>query len=431
MAKMFDLACRSCGKIYPADGYHLLCTTCGRDAFLFTRYRDPYQLRGDENSFSSYSDWLPFTKVVGEPGPLMATIRAPELGDKVGLDDLWITISGFVPEVGAEFATGTFKETEALGVLSRVKEQTDKVLIISSAGNAARAFLEHSIRLEFPMIIVIPESASPEMMVSTAKSGGREPLLIRMRDAVFMDAIRFVDSAVAEFPDQLVLEGGAFNVGRRDAMGVIFLHAVRRMGSLPRWYVQAVGSGTGAVAAWEASKRLAGFGMAEDTGMHCLLVQNEPFTPMVDAWNAGSRRVVALSEKDARERLAQVRARVLSNAQPPYAVRGGVYDTLTQSRGAMASVNNKQIDAAAKLAHETLGFTPCPAASAAMAGLCDALKSGRIRKDERVMLHLTGAGLDKMTEENGYHRYERGITIEHLSIADGLRSIGDYLRAVT
>jgi cysteate synthase len=96
----------------------------------------------------------------------------------------------------------------------------------------------------------------------------------------------------------------------------------------------------------------------------------------------------------------------------------------------MSSVSNEQIDAATGLVQEILGFTPCPAASAAMAGLVDAVEAGKVKRNERVMLHLTGAGYDKMTEANGYHRYERGLTIERSRTEDGLRSIGDYLRLV-
>jgi len=46
------------------------------------------------------------------------------------------------------------------------------------------------------------------------------------------------------------------NVARRDGMGTVMLEAAVTIGRAPDHYFQAVGSGTGGIAAWEASLRL-------------------------------------------------------------------------------------------------------------------------------------------------------------------------------
>ena len=152
----FELICRACGSTYHDRDYRVFCQACGRDAFLYTRYSKPYILKGEETRFASYLDWIPVDSLLGAPGPAMAMVPGGTLGAKLGLKNLWVLISGNAPTHGAEFVTGTFKETEALGVLSRVVEQTRKILIISSAGNAARAFLEYGTRLGIPIVVVVP-----------------------------------------------------------------------------------------------------------------------------------------------------------------------------------------------------------------------------------------------------------------------------------
>lgn len=358
----------------------------------------------------------------------MSAFEAPLLGKALGLDDLWVLASAYAPRQGAEFLTGTFKETEALGVLSRVSEQSSRVLIISSAGNAARAFLEYGLRTGLPVIVVAPQKAAPMLQVMS-KAHGISPLLILLADSVYMDAIRFVDAAVAEFPSELVREGGAFNVARRDAMAVPFLYATRKMGGLPDRYVQAVGSGTGALAASEAAIRLQNDSQISPRQMALHLVQNAPFTPMVDAWERGDRQVVHMAEEQTRTRLQQVAASVLSNASPPYSLKGGVFDALSASGGSMVSVSNDEIYSAQGMADELLGFRPCEAASAALAGLRKAAKSGGVGRRERVLLHLTGGGLDRLYEENRLKPHAPAIVIAPDSPKPAYEAIGRYLNS--
>ena len=53
--------------------------------------------------------------------------------------------------------------------------------------------------------------------------------------------------------DGFMAEGGAKNVARRDGMATTMLSATTTIGQIPDYYFQAIGSGTGAIAAWEAN----------------------------------------------------------------------------------------------------------------------------------------------------------------------------------
>ena len=92
------------------------------------------------------------------------------------MPDLWVAVSGYSPRLGSTFLTGTFKECETIGVLNRVREKTDQILVVSSAGKARRAFLERGVHCDEPAIIVLPERAMPRIAPSELRE--RAPLLV-------------------------------------------------------------------------------------------------------------------------------------------------------------------------------------------------------------------------------------------------------------
>jgi cysteate synthase len=419
----YALQCVGCAFRTEDDHTLLHCPACGRGALLRSAYLHPLQLRGSASAIFSYRDWLPVGNPYGFDEPRVACLRADSLGQDVGLRDLWVLLSGTSPAHEATMRTGSFKETEAIGILSRVKEQSDKTLIISSAGNAGRAFLDLGASRRCPVVIVVPDSGEPLLRLLD-DAGEDGPLLIVIRDAYYMDAIRFVDQAIEAFPSSLIREGGCYNVARRDAMGIPFLAAAHVMQSLPDRYVQAVGSGTGAIAAWEGSVRLIEHGVLPPRQMRLHLVQNAPFTPMVDAWRSGKRDLIPWPKEEVHERLSQTYASVLSNATPPYAVKGGVFDALSKTGGTIDSVTNDQIRLAEERVTHHLKVRPCPAASTAAAGLIQAVERGEIDPDERVLLHLTGTSLDDLGGRTSY-KYGRRRAIS--TVDEGLEAIHQYL----
>lgn len=424
----YHLRCQGCDQTFPSGLWILHCPACNQKALLVSEYHEPLSFEGRNDNFFSYAKWLPYENILHLKGPKMAAIKSEVLGNAIGLDELWLLISGFAPEIGADFMTGTFKDCEAIGVLNRVNEQTNKLLIVASAGNAGRAFLELGLRHNLPSIIVMPEQARSKVSLRTASR--KAPLLVLLSSAQYPDAIRLVDKAIERFSEKLVREGGGYNVARRDSMGVPFLNAVRHMQSIPDWYVQAVGSGTGAIAAWEGAKRIRKSNLVKDGNMRLLLVQNEPFSPMVDAWRSGEREIERMNEEEARCRLDKVRAKVLSNTTPPYAVRGGVYDSLKASGGDMCAVANEQIISAQYLAQKKLGFEICDAAGAALAGLIKSVGEELIHRDERVLLHLTGVGLKEVIKNTQLYDYPNTVTVPSEDFTGAFVAIEHYLEEI-
>ena len=175
-------------------------------------------------------------------------------------------------------------------------------------------------------------------------------------------------------------------------MATTVLSAATTIGRLPDYYFQAVGSGTGAIAAWEANMRLIEDGRYGTNTMKLMVSQNAPFVPMYDAWRADSRAMLPYDDDKARRDAEIIDAKVLSNRKPPYGVVGGLYDALKATGGDIMVVTNPQERKACKLFEELEGVDIHPAAGVATASLIKAVQEGRIEKDATVMLNITGGG---------------------------------------
>ena len=174
---------------------------------------------------------------------------------------------------------------------------------------------------------------------------------------------------------------------------------MEKIGRIPDYYFQAVGSGTGAIAAWEANKRFVADGRFGSHLMKLMVSQNAPFSLMYDAWKAGSRALLPLDEDVAREQVKEMCAKVLSNRKPPYSLKGGLYDALVATGGDMLLVTNEEAMEAQKLFEKVEGIDIEPAAGVALASLMQAVKEQRVEEDAVIMLNITGGGVARYKKE--------------------------------
>ena len=206
----------------------------------------------------------------------------------------------------------------------------------------------------------------------------------------YFDAIYLSDLALKG--PGFYAEGGAKNIARRDGMACTVLSAVTTIGRIPDYYFQAVGSGTGAIAAWEANMRLNEDGRFGNKTMNLVVSQNAPFGPMFDAWRGDSREMLPYEAANARRDAEIIDAKVLSNRKPPYSLAGGLYDALKATGGDIMVATNAQARKARALFEETEGIDIYSAAGIATASLVKPVADGRIDPEKIVMLNITGGG---------------------------------------
>jgi len=386
-----------CGKVLSDEEQPLACPDCQTPHFLRADYRKTQlEVKDDSWGLYKFSDWLPVGRFLeGSGAPV--TYKSEGLASRLGMSDLWITFNGWWPEKGARMKTGTFKECEAYSVCGRIPEDTDGILVVASAGNTARAFARVCSENSIPLVLCIPEDNMTAMW-SDKPLADCVKIVAAESGSDYFDAISLSRKLCKG--DRFFPEGGAKNIARRDGMGTTVLSAVTAMGRIPGYYFQAVGSGTGAIAAWEANERLIRDGRFGTGKMKLMVSQNSPFQIIYDSWKAGSRELAALDDDQARDQVRAINAKVLSNRKPPYSLPNGLFDALSDTEGDVLLADNRDAAEAAELFREAEGIDISPAAAVAAASLIRAVESGQVGPEESVMLNITGGGMDQFASEH-------------------------------
>ncbi len=344
-----------------------------------------------------FADWMPISRTLkGSAAPV--TYKSKGLAEKLGLTNLWITFNGYYPEIGANMSTCSFKETESYTVGGRISANEDRVLVVASAGNTARAFAKVCSENNIKLLLSVPED-NLDALWFEKELNPCVKLIASRTGSDYFDAIHLGNIAVKS--PKFYAEGGAKNVARRDGMATTTLSAVTTIGQIPDYYFQAVGSGTGAIAAWEANLRFIEDGRFGDNKMKLIVSQNHPFVPMYDAWKANSREMLPYEDNEARRHVEIIDAKVLSNRKPPYAIIGGLYDALVDCDGDVVIVDNEKAREAAAIYQKLEGIDIHPAAAVAVASLIDAVNAGRVNSDDCIMLNITGGGEGRLRKELG------------------------------
>ena len=385
----YTLTCVATGRQFDDTGWILDDAECKTPSLVRANYQSK-QLEVKSNDYGLYKfcDWLPVRRMLqGSSAPV--TYKSEALAKHLGLSNLWITMSGYCPSKGVRMSTCSFKETEAYSVCARIDEKEDRVLVVASAGNTARAFAKVCSDNNIKLLLCVPADNLDALWFSEPLNDCVK-LIACEKGGDYYDAIYL--SIMALKSSKFYSEGGAKNVARRDGMSTTVLSAVTTIGRIPDYYFQAVGSGTGAIAAWEANMRLIEDGRYGDNTMRLMVSQNAPFVPIYDAWRADSREMLPYDNNKARRDAELIDAKVLSNRKPPYGIAGGLYDALKASNGDVLVATNAQSRRACKLFKELEGIDIYPAPGVALASLIKMVETGAIDKDACIMLNITGAG---------------------------------------
>ena len=395
----YQLQTVATGHVFNDEGWTLDDKLCDKPSMVRPVYeKKQLNVKDDKDlGLYRYADWLPIKKRLQNPSEPI-TYKSEALAKRLGLNNLYITFNGWWPERGARMTTCSFKEMEAFSVCARLGDELkDKVLVVASAGNTARAFAKVCSDNGIKLLLCVPQDninalwfdrpLNPCVKLITTESGSD-----------YFDAIN-LSNVVCEL-DGYLAEGGAKNIARRDGMSTTMMSATTFIGRTPDFYFQAVGSGTGAIAAWEANLRFIVDGRFGTHKARLMVSQNKPFVPMYDAWRADSRAMLPYDPDQARKDAAEICAPVLSNRKPPYGLAGGLYDALKDTDGDILAVSNDEANAAKALFEETEGIDIYHAAAVATASLQQAIEKGTVKPDDVVMLNITGGGEKRFQAEH-------------------------------
>ena len=393
----YQLETVATGRRFEDTGWMLADPQCKEPSLIRAIYEKKQITFGpEERGIYKFADWMPVKRMLKGSAPTI-TYKSEKLAAKLGLPKLYIAFSGYWPEKGGAMTTCSFKETEAYSVCARLPEDEKRVLVVASAGNTARAFAKVCSENNIPLLLSVPEENIGALWFEKPLNDCVK-LICSPRGTDYFDAIALGDAACTSpkfFP-----EGGAKNVARRDGMATTVLSAAQVIGRIPDAYFQAIGSGTGTIAAWEANLRLIEDGRFGSHKMKLFPSQNVPFLPMYDAWKAGSRALLPMDDDDARVKALEIHAKVLSNRRPPYSVKGGLYDALCDAGGDVECATNDDIAAMQQLFLETEGIDIHEAAAVALQGMINAFEAGKLPREAVAMLNITGGGQARFQQEH-------------------------------
>ncbi|HYF46392.1 MAG TPA: hypothetical protein VD926_09300, partial [Acidimicrobiales bacterium] len=157
-----------------------------------------------------------------------------------------------------------------------------------------------------------------------------------------------------------------------------------------------VGGGPGPVGVWGVAARLAADGRFGGVQPRFHLAQDAAHHPVHTAWQAGRS---TLEPGDVPEDGGDAYADVLVNRNPAYALRGGLHDLLTATRGQTYAVEADDAAAWRSTFAELEGIDIMEAPAVALAGLAQAVEHGEIAHEDLVLLSVTGGGVARLAQD--------------------------------
>jgi len=389
----YAIKCTGCGSMLSPNAL-----TCPSDDGLpRTIYKSIKLQLHNHPGIGRFRGWLPVNSSMNtKAGPI--TYKSIGLAKELNLTNLYICFNGYWPEKQANILTCSFKELEAYPTLQRMEEfENCRKLVLASAGNTGRAFAHAAADSNIDVYIIVPNSGMDRMWIP--KEATNNIHFISMAKSFdYTDAIKIADK-IACLPD-MIAEGGARNVARRDGMGTVMLDGAVTMGRIPDHYFQAIGSGTGGIAAWEACMRLQADGRFGNHISKLHLAQNLPFAPIFDAWQKGNREInKEIDESNLKQQIDQMYADILSNRKPPYSIAGGVYDALSHSNGHAYAIDNSMAKSCKSIFEMAEGIDIMAPAAVGVASLVEAVEKGIVKSDDYILLNITGGGVKRLKED--------------------------------
>lgn len=386
----YQVKCVADGRVSDDSGWMLDFPNTEKPSLIRAIYeKKQIEVKPENGGLYRFADWMPIKNILKDAScPI--TYKSEKLAKKLGLNNLYITFNGYNPAIGAAMRTCSFKETEAYSVCARLSDKLrEQVMVVSSAGNTARAFAQVCSDNNIKLLLTVPKDNIDALWFAEPLNPCVK-LLCTESGSDYFDAIN-LGNIVCEM-DGFFAEGGAKNIARRDGMSTTMMSATTFIGRIPDCYFQAVGSGTGAIAAWEANLRFIEDGRFGSHKARLFVSQNKPFTPMYDAWKAHSRAMLPYDAEQARKDASQIVAKVLSNRKPPYSLAGGLFDALEDTNGDMYAITNDEAQKACDMFEELEGVDIYHASGVATASLMKAVAEKTVKADDVVMLNITGGG---------------------------------------
>jgi threonine synthase len=375
------LECALCSLKHEARRLLNLCTECGKPLLVrydleqaarsltkeslrgrradLWRYREVLPVEADENIVSLGEGWTPL-------------LHARALGEQVGFRELYIKDESQNP-------TQSFKARGMAAAVSMAKELGAKKLAVPSAGNAAGALAAYAACAGLEAFIFMPKDTPRANVIECEQTGAQVTLM-----------------------DGLITDCGAEVARRKDAEGWFDVSTLKEpyrvegkktLGyelaeqldwELPDVIIYPTGGGTGLIGMWKAFDEMEQMGWIGSKRPKMVTVQAAGCAPIVRAFEAGKRFADEFPNAHT----------TASGLRVPRAIGDFlILDAIRASGGTAIAVTDEELIEATGEIGAAEGVFCAPEGAACLPALRKMVEAGQVKRDERVVLFNTGAGV--------------------------------------
>ena len=373
------LRCRECGREYAIAPIYTcewcfgpLETTYDYDAIRATITRE--SIAAGPPSIWRYGPLLPVEQPAGNAlnAGWTPLIRAERLAAELGLGEVWIKDDTRNP-------TNSFKDRVVAVALGKALEFGFKTAACASTGNLANAVAAAAARTGLGSFVFVPSDLEAGKILTTAVYGGNVVAI----DGNYDDVNRLCAELAAEYPWAFV------NVNVRpfyaEGSKTLAYETAEQLGwETPDHVVVPIASGS------LLTKIHKGFQELYDVG----LLDAEPAVRVSGAQATGCSPV-ATAFIDGVDDVHPVRPSTIAKSLAIGNPAAGYYalDVIRKTGGGCGSVSDAEIVDGIRLLARTEGIFGETAAGVTIATLARLAAEGVVRRDERVVVYVTGHGL--------------------------------------
>ncbi len=381
MSYVKKLKCLLCGSEYDPNEVTYTCPKCGNDGILEVIYDyeeiKKYFSKESLQTNKDYSMWryLPLLPV-NDPskiGPLKVgwtpLYEAKRIRKDLDIPHLWIKDDGRNP-------TASLKDRASAIAVVKAQELGKKVVTCASTGNAASSLAGASASVGLKNYIFVPRTA-PKAKIAQLLVFGATVLAVK---GSYDEAFDLSIEATEKFG--WYNRNTAFNPYMVEGKKTVALEIIEQMNfEVPDYVFVSVGDGCIISGVAKGYKDMLSLGLINKMPK-LVAVQAEGCKPIVDAVNGdGSVKFVKPDTIADSIAVGIPRNRVM-------AVRD-----VKESGGFGVAVSDEEILSAIKYLGSAQGIFAEPAGATGFAGMLKALKEGKISKNDKIVVIITGNGL--------------------------------------
>jgi threonine synthase len=378
MSFVTGLQCRECGQEYPQEPLHV-CEICfgpleiQYDYTAIKKNMSREKIASRERNLWRYRELLP---IDGEPrvglySGFTPLVRAHRLGAALGVKEL------YVKDDSVNHPSFSYKDRVVSVAISKAIEFGFDTVSCASTGNLANSVAAHAARAGLECYVFIPDGLEQGKIIGSAIYGPKTVAVKGNYDDV--------NRLCSEIGDKY---GWAFvNVNLRpyysEGAKTHGFEVAEQLGwKLPKHIVVASAGGTILPKLAKAFKELIKVGLVEDSGCKIYSAQAAGCAPIIQALHKGTDLVSPVKPNTIASSIA------IGNPADGYYV----IQAVKESGGWGESVTDEEILEGIKLLARTEGIFTEPAGGTEVAVTKKLIESGRIPRDESIVISITGNG---------------------------------------